>query len=739
MIQLKNVSKFYYSKGMIASGFSRVNLSFDVGEFVVITGESGSGKTTLLNVISGLDSYEEGELYIEGKETSHYLASDFEEYRKKYIGNIFQNFNLVNSYTVYQNVELILRINGYKKEDIRRKVPAILERVGLSQYAKTKVSRLSGGQKQRVSIARALAKDTAIVVADEPTGNLDSESAEGIAQLLSEISKDKLVIVVTHNYEQFEQYATRKIKMHDGKVVEDEKLRERHESETGDKNQITSGNMSVTSKLRLGLRNTFNIIPKFILLLIVFLFVVFAVTAEYTSFQHSDAEAAKLGYNDYFMNFSDERIILKKEDGSAFTQEDCKALRLIPGVRSVAEEDILLDYSIYIEDEEFSYDAYPCNIQQFTGKVAEGRMPEKRNEILLSGYPDDYYFTPKNVKNLLNRTYNVSVGIDYMTKVKVVGIAYEDPNDNVYRYGGNAYFMDDFLKKMIRETYGASSKVTTTVNDTNLIYESGGMYYRPVVNSNVKKGEALVSEELNGYYEKGKVVGQELSIKAENIYYKKTIKVKAVDVYNKKTFTAKTGLKDFESNDGAVFISREDYNKLFKKSNYQVTVYAEDTKLCRDVEKAAVQMGYVPLSLKDTLVDMSDEMVSIIEVPMAVVLLIAVFFIAYFVIQLILRSRSSYFSILRMLGLARKNIRRIMDIELFAIVNIAYGLFLMLVFLVNRDVVPVEYIKTLVEYMSPSDYVILYAVLMIMSYLISGKFTRKLFKKTAMGSFREEE
>ena len=188
MIRLKNVSKFYYSKGMIASGFSKVNLEFEVGEFVVITGESGSGKTTLLNVISGLDSYEEGELYINGRETSHYLAADFEEYRKKYIGNIFQNFNLINSYTVYQNVELILRINGYKKSQIKEKVPAIIERVGLTEYTKTKVSKLSGGQKQRVSIARALAKDTSVVVADEPTGNLDSKSAEGIVQLLSEIS-----------------------------------------------------------------------------------------------------------------------------------------------------------------------------------------------------------------------------------------------------------------------------------------------------------------------------------------------------------------------------------------------------------------------------------------------------------------------------------------------------------------------------------------------------------------------
>ena len=180
MIQLKNVSKYYYSKGMIASGITKVSLTFDLGEFVVITGESGSGKSTLLNVISGLDSYEEGEMYIDGKETSHYLASDFEEYRKKYIGNIFQDFNLVNSYTVYQNIELILLINGYSRDEIRQRVPDIISKVGLGEYAKTKVSKLSGGQRQRVAIARALAKDTDIIVADEPTGNLDSVSADRI-------------------------------------------------------------------------------------------------------------------------------------------------------------------------------------------------------------------------------------------------------------------------------------------------------------------------------------------------------------------------------------------------------------------------------------------------------------------------------------------------------------------------------------------------------------------------------
>lgn len=128
MLKLKNVSKFYYNKGVIATGFSKVNLKLDIGEFIAITGESGSGKSTLLNVISGLDTYEEGEMYVNGKETSHYSEKDFEDFRRKYIGNIFQTFNLVNSYTVYQNIELVLLLNGYKKRKIKKKVIELIKR-----------------------------------------------------------------------------------------------------------------------------------------------------------------------------------------------------------------------------------------------------------------------------------------------------------------------------------------------------------------------------------------------------------------------------------------------------------------------------------------------------------------------------------------------------------------------------------------------------------------------------------
>ena len=202
MLELKNVSKFYYKKGMITTGFSKVNLKFDMGEFVAITGESGSGKSTLLNVISGLDSYEEGEMYINGEETSYYSEKDYEKYRRKYIGNIFQTFNLVNSYTVYQNIELIYLLNGFKAHEVKSKVNDLIKQVDLVKYKNRKVSKLSGGQKQRVAIARALAQNTPIILADEPTGNLDKKSSENVLKILHDISKDKLVIIVTHNYDQ---------------------------------------------------------------------------------------------------------------------------------------------------------------------------------------------------------------------------------------------------------------------------------------------------------------------------------------------------------------------------------------------------------------------------------------------------------------------------------------------------------------------------------------------------------
>ncbi|MBO4669646.1 MAG: ABC transporter ATP-binding protein [Lachnospiraceae bacterium] len=222
-MQLKNIGKIYVSDGAVAVGIRNVNLSFDPGEFVAITGASGSGKSTLLNVISGMDTYEEGELLIEGNPTSHYVQSDWEEYREKYISFIFQDYNIIDSFTVLQNVELSL-MSIRSPLERRRRAMELLKRVGLEKHLRQKGSRLSGGQKQRCVIARALAKDSPIILADEPTGNLDAQSSKEIIELLREVSKDKLLIVVTHNFEEVENYATRHVRVFDGAIESDRKL-----------------------------------------------------------------------------------------------------------------------------------------------------------------------------------------------------------------------------------------------------------------------------------------------------------------------------------------------------------------------------------------------------------------------------------------------------------------------------------------------------------------------------------
>src|SRR5690554_2280761 len=232
LLKLENISKFYQSGSLVSVGITKINTEFNFGEFVAVTGESGSGKTTLVNVLSGLDTYQEGELYINDNETSHFFTKDWEKYRSNYIGFVFQNYNIIESYTVYQNVMIALEMENYPKENRKKRALELIERVGLLSHKNHKAAKLSGGQKQRTVIARALAKDCPIIVADEPTGNLDSESGNQIMSLLHEISKYKLVIVVTHNYTQVEPYATRRIKMHDGVIVEDKVIKKTHDSNT---------------------------------------------------------------------------------------------------------------------------------------------------------------------------------------------------------------------------------------------------------------------------------------------------------------------------------------------------------------------------------------------------------------------------------------------------------------------------------------------------------------------------
>ena len=209
MLRLENIKKSYTTGEFTQVALNDVSLNFRKNEFVAILGQSGSGKTTFLNVIGGLDKYDSGDLIINGKSTKQFQSSEWDAYRNNSIGFIFQSYNLIGHLSIVDNVEIGMTLSGVSSSVKHKKAVEVLERVGLKDHLHKKPNQLSGGQMQRVAIARALANHPHIILADEPTGALDTQTSQQIMDLIKEIAKDKLVIMVTHNPNIAEKYADR--------------------------------------------------------------------------------------------------------------------------------------------------------------------------------------------------------------------------------------------------------------------------------------------------------------------------------------------------------------------------------------------------------------------------------------------------------------------------------------------------------------------------------------------------
>lgn len=258
MLKLKNIYKIYKSGDLTQTALDGIDLTFRESEFVAILGQSGSGKTTMLNIIGGLDKYDKGDLIINGKSTKEYNDRDWDTYRNHSIGFVFQSYNLIPHQTVLSNVELALTLSGVSKEERRKRAEEVLDKVGLRDQSHKKPNQMSGGQMQRVAIARALINDPDILLADEPTGALDTETSIQIMELLKEISRDRLIIMVTHNPDLAEEYANRIISLRDGKIIDDtnplnEELKEVSKDKREEKMKKTS--MSFMTALSLSLNN----------------------------------------------------------------------------------------------------------------------------------------------------------------------------------------------------------------------------------------------------------------------------------------------------------------------------------------------------------------------------------------------------------------------------------------------------------------------------------------------------
>lgn len=844
MIELKKASKFYSNKDTVSTGFSRVDLILDIGEFVAITGESGSGKSTLLNVISGLDTYEEGEMYVAGQDTSAFQVEDYEAYRKKYIGNIFQDFNLVNSYTVYQNIELVMLISGKRKNECKGKIEELIDLVGLSEFKNAKVSKLSGGQKQRVAIARALAKDAPIIVADEPTGNLDSKSADLVIKTLKKVSRSKLVIIITHNYEQVEEYITRKITMHDGKIIEDRKLktsqdmrdmsegfssyldldsasssgasnsgsgvsssdavstvsgsgvsnsgagalnsdvinseasgsasdaptseasnlegrrtrrqikRRRIDNESnGNQDSIEIKSMNFGSQLNLGMRNTFNIFSKFMLLLIVYLFISTAVTNQYASTKASITDMDKIGYNQYFADLRRNRVIVTKEDGTYFTPEEVKEIEKNELVDHVVNNDVQLDTLGAIPTDE-AYINGPVRTYTDNEKinVKYGKLPENDNEVMIVVYNDSYQARAikKSAKDMIGKEYyldGVNEGEELLTsKVKIVGIAFTNRDKNASQDSfetGRLYVNSNTNNIITSRMLARQSGLLMDYNGKKQEIRAGegSDLLRP--SANVSKGKAYIFESHAGYYKNGEALYKPLNITSNGLHETNNLNLTVGKVVNSENAKKALGIeKDFfEEASTHIYINEDDYYALYSNENYQVSAFAKNEKDVKELSDSLSKSGYKVLPIKETLTN-PDRIVyfvlRLLQLAIFMAMIIVLFFISYAVIRLIMKSRNTYYSTLRILGAKRNNASNIMKIELIAMAMISYVLNIIFVLLVNKDILKIPILKNNLSYISPADFIILLAILIILSLLIARRYSRKMFSKSAMNAYREE-
>ncbi|MBE0701497.1 MAG: ABC transporter ATP-binding protein/permease [Acholeplasmataceae bacterium] len=470
MIKLEQVSKYYKTNTLVAVGMRKINLDLKIGEFVAITGESGSGKSTLLNILSGLDTFEEGEFFLFDQPTSHYTIAQWEAYRSAYVGFVFQNYNIIDSYTVYQNVLLSLEFQGYDESKRKARALEIIDRVGLTHRTHHKASKLSGGEKQRTVIARALAKDCPAILCDEPTGNLDSKTGHEIIQLLHEISKDKLIVMVTHQFSDVEKYATRRVKMSDGEIIEDIPLNG-HVVDEEAKAIVNQKSISLKTTTHIAFRNLFAVPKKFVFMLLlqtVFVFLAILIYGTTTSLFHQNNLLPDS------IETTEHQLVVQKIDGTAFTPIEIETFENHQYVRDINKYETVNAFVVSIGRTRFFSER--TSVVNDTD-ILRGDFPTAIDEMMVSEDVSIYL--------------NVDIG-DVVTMrtptfqpylATVVGIT--------NRISKSVYFHDDFFDNPDYVFRSIVHRVTLSIYVDGLSVDDGFSYRDIVVDDMLSEGEVV--------------------------------------------------------------------------------------------------------------------------------------------------------------------------------------------------------------------------------------------------------
>ena len=466
MIELKNVTKIYNSKkGTSTTALNNINLKIGNRGMLFIVGKSGSGKSTLLNLLGGLDNLTSGEILINGKNISNFNDSKYDSYRNTYIGFIFQEFNVLEQYNVYENINLALKLQNQNRSKIE--IDNLLDNLGIKGLGNRKINELSGGQKQRVAIARALIKKPKIILADEPTGNLDSISSEQIFNILKEISKERLVIVVSHDIESAKKYADRIVQIHDGQIVADTSPLDNIENDTFN---LEKSKLPFSYALKMSLTSfkskPFKLVMTIILTAISLIFM--GVTVNWTLFEHNRLIINTMkDNNDYIYNVKKSKYgpfgsisILSLEENE---MQDIKKLTnsIINPIYSLYDNGHNLAFEF--GDNNSNLDYYKSGISnslqfieindsRILGKLI-GREPNTSNEIVVHKYfadyiikfgimkPDNNLYFPKDYNEIVNSNQEIKLGEN---KVIITGII--DADDSLYQdlKNGGSFESDEF-------------------------------------------------------------------------------------------------------------------------------------------------------------------------------------------------------------------------------------------------------------------------------------------------------
>ncbi|MCB9498794.1 MAG: ATP-binding cassette domain-containing protein [Bacillales bacterium] len=710
MLKLENVGKIYNSEGTVAVGIRKVNLELRVGEFVAITGESGSGKTTLLNVISGIDTYEEGEMYVNGEETSYFSTEDLENYRNRYVGFIFQNYNVIDSFSVLENVEAALIFDNQDKKARREKAISLIERVGLKDQLKTKASKLSGGEKQRVVIARALAKDAPIIAADEPTGNLDSKASSEIIELLHEVSKDKLVLIVTHDFEEVEKYATRLIRVFDGEVKEDRILKEENQLRDLPSIPVNEKLAKKRDIITLGSQNVFASPKRAIFHIFVFLFLSVFFIASFAIYRTAMNDLHNTNSFSQFSNMDPTRIVVNKDDHSAFTEAELNELKALANVKNTIDGDIATDTTryLYITGEDYSYNFRGYSNLSTNLSLADlvcGRLPAEEGEIVITADEDDLTTEYDSYDDFLDKTIISS----YSNVYKVVGVIDASKESQTYTYYTYYYPSDyeNIKRNSLFNYYYAGFEI-----DGNSMYVSS-----VVLDETLGANEMAYSEFTPDDYQ---------------VYLSDFYQVYFDGTYH---FTVNAQA------DSILYLGSNLYNEFTEKVDtvYQISVFVDNANKTDTTLKAIQNLGYRAVSVSEVGSSYQDIISAIMSIVFFVLLsffLVAAFFITYVTMLHSVKSRKDDIEILRTIGATKDNIKGMLITEFSLVALICFTLVLIIYFVLLLTLN--GYALDIIKAIGFTDFLFLFLILLVISVLLSLLYSRKLFKKSVKRSLDQK-